>query len=831
MKRTFVTYFQTRRKKDFQSMCFGMTVILLLCACSSTENLPEDEILYTGIRSINYDKAPSEQEQPDTTRQGVITAISDAYDKVEDMLKGNPDKKALKKNIEQEKKLRSRQDLKAYQDTKEEIEAVLSYAPNGSILGSSSMRYPWAGRLGIYNKYKHSTSRFGKWMFNTFGSSPKFISTANPSMRTQIARNTLRNYGYFLGTTGYEIIPDKKPQTAKVSYEIHPGPLYHLDTIRYQMFPPVKDSLILATAEKSALKSGMPFNVKTLEEERQRLSTLFRNNGYYYYQPQYIDFRADTIQRPLFVQLQVRPKTSTPEEANKQFYIGKTFVTVRRNNEFQTTDTLELNDFSMAYKGPGRPPLKPNALKRYLFYKKGDLYQYRRQSMIQELISGMGIFQSLRMSYIPKDESPECDTLDVHIMAILDKPYDAAFEGKVTSKSNGQVGPGVSFTMARKNALRAGETIELNAWGSYEWQTGSNRKSGSGLLNSYEYGASLDLEYPRFMFMGLGRGINRKTFSTTKFLIDAKWMNRAGYFGRVSIGTRVTYTFQKNRRIRHELTPLRLSYEVKLNSTERYDSIVQANQALYVSTRNQFVPSMEYTFNWKSDRTDKHTLMLNVKEAGNITSAIYAMAGQEFKTRDKHLFSVPFAQFLKFYGQYTRKVRLTQRSQLVGRIGAGIIYSYGNSTMAPYNDLFSIGGANSIRAFSARSIGPGSYHPANSSYSYINETGDIKLEANLEYRFPIIAALYGAVFLDAGNVWLRKCNDDMPGGEFKFKNLGRELALGTGVGLRYDLDFLVIRFDLGIGLHAPYETGKSGYYNMTSFGKSLGYHLAIGYPF
>ena len=145
--------------------------------------------------------------------------------------------------------------------------------------------------------------------------------------------------------------------------------------------------------------------------------------------------------------------------------------------------------------------------------------------------------------------------------------------------------------------------------------------------------------------------------------------------------------------------------------------------------------------------------------------------------------------------------------------------------------MFTAGGANSIRAFGVRSIGPGSYNPVQSQFSYLNQIGSMKFECNLEYRFPIIGSLFGAVFVDAGNVWLLREDPDRPGGKFEWKNFGRELALGTGAGLRYDLDFLVIRFDIGVGIHAPYDTGKEGYYNMTSFGKSLGYHFAIGYPF
>ena len=161
----------------------------------------------------------------------------------------------------------------------------------------------------------------------------------------------------------------------------------------------------------------------------------------------------------------------------------------------------------------------------------------------------------------------------------------------------------------------------------------------------------------------------------------------------------------------------------------------------------------------------------------------------------------------------------------------GVAYSYGNAVIAPYSDLFTVGGACSVRAFSVRSIGPGRHHPQDSRYSYVDQAGDMKLEANVEYRFPIVGKLYGATFLDAGNVWLLRRTAGMEEGHFSLRHLGRDIALGTGAGLRYDLDFLVIRFDVGVGIHAPYSTGRSGYYNMPRFSRSLGYHLAIGYPF
>ena len=186
---------------------------------------------------------------------------------------------------------------------------------------------------------------------------------------------------------------------------------------------------------------------------------------------------------------------------------------------------------------------------------------------------------------------------------------------------------------------------------------------------------------------------------------------------------------------------------------------------------------------------------------------------------------------MKLTSEVRRTYRLADRLSLATRLFAGVIYAYGNSTVAPYSEQFYIGGANSIRAFTVRSLGPGSYQPRSGMYSYIDQTGDLKLEANIELRFPIFGDLQGATFLDAGNIWLIHDDPQRPGATFSFRNLGKQIALGTGVGLRYDLEFLVLRLDMGIGLHAPYETSRSGYYNIPKFWDGIGWHFAIGYPF
>ena len=811
-----------------------ISVSFLLTACYTTKNLPEDEVLYRGIKKLDYDAQLKRKPQQE---QGVITAIADAYSTVEGLLSGDAsvlnagesDPEAVKDSLKKTDKA----DAAHYETAKEEIKAALAYSPNGAIMGSSYYTHPFPVRLWIYNRYVNSNTKFGRWMMNHFAATPVYISSVNPKVRSAVAHNALRNYGYFRNKVTYDTIPLPNPRKAKISYHVTPGPLFHLDTVKYMPFYPQADSIITATMHQRLLKQGEPFSVPQLDAERNRLAKEFRNNGYFYYRPNYISFRADTLMIPQKVQVQVGPLPETPAQAKHPYYLGNTRINIYKYNQYQLTDSVTFRGQTYAYSNTKpKPPLRMRAIVPNLFVRRGELYKQANHDITLQKLTDMDVFSSVRVNYVPRDTTLSNDTLDVVVSAMLDKPYDAEFEGKVTNKSNNYVGPGLSFSMRKRNAFRGAETLGLSVWGSYEWQTGAHMEEKSSLVNSYEYGATASLTYPRLMFFGLGKKLWRRSISSTNFELNARWVNRASYFSRVSLGASVSYTLQRKRNIKHEFTPFSLNYDLLLNSTAKFDSIIQANPALYVSMRDQFIPSMEYTFTWKKEKNrQQQTLRINLKEAGNVTSGIYAIFGKGFNEQGKELFGVPFAQFVKASVQYTRQFPLTTRTCLATRLFAGIIYSYGNAATAPYNDLFSIGGANSIRAFSIRSIGPGSYHPARSTYSYIDETGDLKLEANIEYRFPIIANLYGAAFIDAGNVWLMRENDKQPGGKINMSDFGKTIALGTGVGLRYDLDFLVIRFDLGIGIHAPYDTGKTGYYNMPSFGKSLGYQFAIGYPF
>lgn len=864
MKRLKVLCPEARRR--FGRACLTAVVLLVLVACHETKNL--EDTLYVGIADISYNK-PSDALRkaqtklgkwtPDSTSEGFITAEYHAMQSIIDNLSLHAGEEVAEVNeaVRRDSLIRWQKRIAEEQmDVRTELDAVLSYAPNNSLFGSSSTRWPLPLGLWAYNKYVGAKHRFGKWMFNTFAATPRYLSSANPKARVQVATNTLHNFGFFRGEVEYDTIPVSNPRKSKLAYSVYPHELFRLDSIAYVGFTPREDSLIVAHWDGTLLHRDDPFQARNLQAERERLNDLFQNNGYYYHQPSHIVFRADTTRVPERVQLQVMPAREVPEEAKQRYYIGRTTVRALDYGFSQPTDSMQMRDGSLFCWSGQKSPIRYGALRHWLFYLTDpkDLpasmlgrggqqrlrlsnpraYNKKLMSTVHEKLLGMGCFSQVNMTFVPRDSSYLCDTLDVEITAVLDKPYNAEFRGDVTSKSNGLVGPGVGFSFTKKNAFRGAESLSFDAYASYEWMTGADVKGNAMSINSYEYGASLNLIYPKLKFFNMLRRLNRYASASTTFDVKADWLNRSGYYSRATFGFGVRYNYQRRRYVKHELTPFNLDYNVQLSSSARFDSLMDANRALSVSMRNQFVPSMQYVMQMTSRASarNKRTFVLTAKEAGNVVSGLYAAFGQSFQHRDKHLFGVPFAQYFKLSAQYTQQFRLgSTNTYLAGRLYGGFVKSFGNSLMAPYNDLFSIGGANSIRAFSVRTIGPGAYKPSQSGYSYIDQVGDLKFEANVELRFPIVSSLYGAAFVDAGNVWLLDPDKEKPGASFNPRTLGRELALGTGLGLRYDLDIMVIRFDVGVGIHAPYDTGRSGYYNMTRFGRSLGYHLAVGYPF
>lgn len=733
----------------------------------------------------------------------------------------------------------------------EEVEAALATAPNNSILGSSYRRFPLPFGLWFYNGFGHYEKGFGRWVFNKFGANPILLSAVNPDIRQKAAQNLLRDYGYFNGRVSYRTFTDPKDSLkVKLQYTVDMRNPYIIDTVTYMGFSERTLNIMELARRRSFISPGEQFNVLDLDAERTRISNLMRNVGCYYFRPDYLTYQADTtLVSGGHVSMRMVPVAGMPAAAEKPFNVGRrSFYLLGRNGE-QPNDSLRYKTLNIYYHDKLR--VRPNMLYRWLNYQdyRGkrrvedstgisrrrafqQLYSLNRQTRIQERMSNLGIFRYMEMQYVPRDTAFLCDTLDVNIRAQLDKPYDAELDFNVTMKSNNQTGPGASFSVTKNNVFGGGESWNVKLDGSYEWQTGKNSTSD---MNSYEIGLSTSLTFPRVLFPHMGD--REYDFpATTTFKLYADQVNRAKYYKLLAFGGSATYNFEPHRTQKHSFTPFKLTFNVLRDPTAAFQQLQQENPALYVSLRNQFIPAMEYTFTYDNSSVKgvKSPIwwQTTAASAGNLTSSVYALFGKKFNAAEKELLGVPFAQYVKLNSDFRYKYRIDRNNTIAARIAAGIIYSYGNMNTAPYTEQFYVGGANSVRAFTARSIGPGGFPPDETNkYSFINHVGDIRFEANLEYRFRIISQLYGAVFLDAGNVWLLREDESRPGAKFVPRNFIDQIALGTGVGIRYDLDFLVFRLDWGIGLHNPYDTGKSGYYNIPKFMDNTALHFAIGYPF
>ncbi len=783
---------------------------LLFVSCSMTKNIPEDDQLFTGLKKIEY--------------------LDERKDSFETHL----------------------------ENTKLELEAALATVPNGSLFGSSYISVPWSWHLWVYNHFSKKESKFAKWMTKSFGKPPVLMSQVNPTLRASVAKSVLRNNGYFRGDVGFEIIPQKNPKKSKIRYAVRLDSLFTLDSVAYVNFPDTIQQLIDSTSHESLIQSGSAFSVGALDGERSRISTLLRNNGYYYYNSSYASYLADTLAVADKAQLRFQLAEGVPDEALHKWYIGHIDVEFRKTMREQMTDSLIRRNSTIYFNGK-RPPIRPNVILRNLRLRSRQPYSYERHQESISKINATGVFSTTDFQFTPR---PDTDTLDLRLNCVFDKPYDFYIETNVIGRTSGRYGPEVKIGFTKLNAFRGGEKLDINLHGAYEWQ-----KSGGSDMSSYQYGADASIEFPRIVapFFSSeprrrdnnGRPRRRRFYAapTTYAKVSTDVVRRPQYYKMHIVAGEWTYRWQPSATSRHEFSPLTVKYQYMNSHTDQFDSIMVDNPYLMATMEDYFIPKMRYTYTYTSPSNLRHPIRweTTIEESGNMVSLWDLMAGHSFNEKNKTLFKTPYSQFVRLETDFTKTWNLTSSTQLVGHLNAGIIYPYGNSSEVPYSESFYVGGANSVRAFGVRQIGPGGFDGSLTTRqgAYLMQNGDMKFVANLEYRTNLFGNLNGAIFLDAGNVWNRK-NPDFSyssdedksiktsldffqklyqDSEFEFKNLFNQTALGTGIGLRYDLGFLVIRLDWGIALHCPYDTGKSGYFNVNSFKDAQTLHFAIGYPF
>ena len=826
---------------------FSSLAMLLLSSCSTTQNIPDGDQLFVGLTKIAYERGDS----------GVPSGVAN----------------------------------KNFFTMQEEVEAALATAPNGALFGSSYFRTPFPYGLWIWNAFSGKEGKVAKWLTESFGKQPVLMSWVNPQLRAQVAQTVLRNYGYFHGAVDYDVITQRNPKKAKIGYNITTGPLLTIDSISYHGFPLEADSLIAATADQSLLHTGDAFTAAALDGERQRISTLFRNNGYYFYQPAYASYLADTLSVPGKAQLRLQLADGIAEEVRKKYYIGHITVNLQKTFMQELTDSLHRRTFTLRYRGK-HSPVRPRVVMGAMRLRSRQPYSYDLYLESANALNATGLFSMTDFQFIPRTSKDLSDidfirelqapadllkltsqlsarqtplsllqnedTLDLVVNCVFDRPYDVYLETNFTNRTIGRMGPELKLGFTKRNAFRGGEKLDINLHGSYEWQT----RSSGGDMNTYEYGADVSLEFPRLVapFMGSNqmrrrmermraRGIRPnprrwRRVATTLAKVSSDIVRRPGYYKMHIVSGEWTYRWQPSATSRHEFSPLTLKYQYMNSHTADFDSIIISNPYLAATMSDYFIPQMRYTYVYASptDMLNPIRWELTLSESGNLTSLAYVAAGKKWSEKNKKLFKNPYAQYVKIETDFTKTWQLGLHSQLVGHLNAGLGICFGNSNDLPFSERFYVGGANSVRAFPLRSIGPGRFEgdfKGNRQISYLLQNGDVKFQANLEYRQRLFGNLHGAVFLDAGNVWLRKdidlgvkeISDLFDDSKFRFGDFFKQMAVGTGVGLRYDLDFLILRLDWGVGLHVPFETTKSGFYNIDRFSRYQTLHFAIGYPF
>lgn len=793
-------------------LCTAIALLLMLTAmvssCSTTSALPDGEQLYTGMTSTEYTN--------------------------------------YKKSTH-------------FNNVQEELDVVLATKPNGSLFGSPSFKSPFPVGLWIWNAFSPDTSKFSKWITKTFGSRPITLSIVSPELHATVGKSLLSKRGYFNGTITHELVPQSNKKKIKLKYTVNMGHLWTIDSVKYVNFPPEADSLIEAARSNAIVKSGVPFDVATLEQERQRITSLFRNNGYFYYKNNDASYLADTtiVRGKVMTRLQLAD--SVGDAALRRWRIGKITVNLQKNFLEDLENTREERGFTLNF-NHSRPPLRARVIANDMQFRPGDLYQYNKHTETLERLNATGLFSSSSLNYKPHDETDTCSTLDVTFDLTFDRPYDFYVEAYGRGKTTGKYGPELIVGLTKRNVFRGAELLNVRLHGAYEWATErSDATTTTGRINDYRYGAEASLQFPRFLnpfktpprilrerlrrleeaAIAEGKPLTLKPhkvyFETPMTTLSASVniIKRAQYFKRHVVAGELTYSWAPTDRSAFVFKPLSLTYEYMHSVTDRFKALVDSVPYLEVSMADQFIPKALFQYTYQSPKGYLNPIRWwsTVSEASNLLALGYMVAGKKWNERSKTMFKNPFAQFVKLETNFTKIWTVSTKSSIAAHANAGVVWAFGNSTIAPYSEQFFVGGANSIRAFNIREIGPGTYRSTSQGRSYVEQTGEVKVQANLEYRPHLVGNLYGALFLDAGNVWTLRNDASRPGSQFRFGNFFKELAFGTGVGVRYDIGFFMLRLDWGVGLHVPYETGRSKLYNIRNFRDAQAFHLAIGLPF
>lgn len=709
-----------------------------------------------------------------------------------------------------------------------ELETLLRPKPNKNIFGLRP-------KLLIYNLAGEPKSEKGirHWLRTKVGEAPVLLSKVDLDYNVAVLRNFTENRGYFKTRVSADSTAKNKRATAE--YTVLPKRQYKIKSVQFPVDSTDLGKSIARTSRRTLLKEGDPYDLEVIKAERERIDARLKEKGYYYFNPDYILAQVDSTKGDHEVTIKLKIKDETPEKATIAYKINKivvypNFSISKDSVTYKEEDIVQYKDFTII---DSADTFNPRVFDRALYFKKGDFYNRKNHNLSLNRFVNLGTFNFVKNEFKVSDSLK--NTLDAYYyLTLLPKKFiRVEVLGKTNSAS--YTGTEVNVNWNNRNLFRGAELFTVSVFGGADFQLSGENKG----QNIFKLGTETSLTWPRLIIpfhIESGAEFVPKTKATVRY----EYQNRTQLYALNSFKTSFGYIWKNNIRKEHQLNVVDITYVSPNNVTAEYQEDIDADASLGKIIEKQliFSPTYSYTFTNTIQKRKKHTFYFNgeLDLAGNITGLA---TGANVKQGDTiKIFDVPFSQYVKLSADFRHYLKLGKESQLASRIIVGAGFAYGNSTTLPTTKQFVVGGTNSIRAFRARSLGPGSFQAPLTSNSYFpDQSADLKLEFNTEYRAKIYGLMKGALFVDAGNIWLLNADPNKPGAEIS-KDFMKQIAVGAGAGLRFDFSFLILRTDLAVPIRKPYlPEGQRWVIDDIDFGsgswrkENLILNIAIGYPF
>lgn len=702
-------------------------------------------------------------------------------------------------------------------------------------------------QLYIYNWSGRDSTRWINRTLRRLGDAPVVYNPRETARTGEEMTKALQNMGYMRAVV--EPLSRVRKKKMRLLYKVTTGKPYQIRALKYDIPDDKIRKYMRLDSASTLLSEGMCFDANVLDAERQRITNNLLQNGYYKFNKDYISYTADTVRNIYFVDLTLhlapyRQHGGGKARSYRQYTIGKVNFITDYNvlesselNHIKINDSLHYKNFPIYYKD--KLYLRPKVLANNSRIIPGALFN---EQDVQHTFSNFGRLQALKYTNIRFFETQQGDSakLDTYILLTKSKHKSISFEVEGTN-SAGDLGAAAAVTFQHRNLFKGSEAFMFKLRGAYEAVSGL--QSGRHNQNYTELGAETTINFPRFMFPFLSTDFKRRIRATTEFGLQYNYQMRPE-FTRIVASAGWSYKWGVQRHwSQHRIDLLDINYlympwidpnfkQIYLDTDENY--ILRYNYADRLIVRTGY----SYTYNSAGQAFtnnavtgNSYTLRLNFESAGNVLYGVAKITRMKKNENGEYtLLNIPFAQYMKGDFDFAKNVLIDSRNSLVFHLGAGLAVPYGNAKVIPFEKRYFSGGANSVRGWSVRDLGPGSF-PGDGNF--LNQSGDIKLDISVEYRTRLFWKFRGAVFIDAGNIWTLLDYKDQPGGKFRFNTFYKQIAFAYGLGLRIDLDFFILRFDGGMkAINPVYEKGRDRYPIFhPNFGRDFAFHFAVGYPF